>query len=113
MLANTFQDCVMRTASNGLTKNEALTNAAMGLAGESGEYVDILKKALFHGHELDVAKCKNELGDILYYVAWAADTLGFTLAEVMEGNVAKLLKRYPNGFNTEDSIKRVDVEGSK
>jgi NTP pyrophosphatase (non-canonical NTP hydrolase) len=110
MKASTFQDCVMRTANSGLDNHQALTNVCMGIAGEAGEFVDIIKKALFHGHTLDLAKAKNELGDILFYVAWAADALDLNLDDVMEGNVAKLLKRYPNGFNSADSIKRVDVK---
>ena len=113
MKASTFQDCVRRTANIDLNTQQQLTNACMGIAGESGEFVDLIKKALFHGHTLDFTKAKSELGDILYYVAWAADALGLNLDDVMECNVAKLLKRYPNGFNSADSIKRADVEGSK
>lgn len=109
MSPDEFQKEVLRTANNGLSKKEALTNASMGLAGESGEYVDILKKWLFHGHPLDSDKCKKELGDIMFYVAWAAHEHGFSLEEVMTTVINKLKIRYPNGFNSEDSIARKDI----
>ena len=76
---------------------------AMGLAGETGETIDDIKKAVFHRHGLDKKKLIKELGDILWYVAGLCTTLQFSLDEVMEVNVEKLKKRYPNGFNSEDS----------
>lgn len=109
MTGNEFQKEVLRTANNGLSDREALTNAAMGIAGEAGEYVDMLKKNFFHGHPLDELKCKKELGDIMFYVAWAAEVHGFSLDDVMNTVINKLRIRYPNGFNSEDSIARKDV----
>lgn len=111
-LADDFQKAVMRTANNNLTKEQALSNAAMGIAGESGEYVDLLKKNLFHGHPLDLNKAKKELGDIMFYVAWSAQELGLKLSEVQTAVIEKLLIRYPNGFNKQDSIERKDTKES-
>lgn len=110
MNADTFQAAVLRTAQNADVPGWTMINAALGVAGESGEYADLIKKYVFHGHELDLDKCKKELGDILYYVAWAAAEHGFDLSDVMQTNIEKLLTRYPNGFNTADSIKRQDVK---
>lgn len=109
MTGNEFQQAVMRTAANGLTQREALTNASMGMAGETGEYVDMLKKWMFHGHPLDELKCKKELGDVMFYVAWAAKEHGFELNDVMNTVIEKLKIRFPNGFNSADSIARRDV----
>jgi len=83
---------------------------AMGLAGETGELVDLVKKGIFHRHGLDREKVKKELGDVLWYVAGLCSVLGFDMGAVMEANIEKLEKRYPNGFSSEDSQKRVDVE---
>lgn len=110
MTGNEFQTAVMRTANSGLTEREAMINAAMGLAGEAGEYVDLLKKSLFHGHALDPIKAKKELGDVGFYLAWAAAVHGFELDDVMKTVIEKLKIRYPNGFNQEDSIARRDVK---
>lgn len=83
-----------------------LTVSALGVAGEAGEVADIIKKHVGHAHPLNEDKLKDELGDVLWYVADLAKTLGITLSSVAEHNVAKLQKRYPEGFSTERSINR-------
>lgn len=88
------------------TSVERLTNAAMGLSGESGEITDHIKKHLFHGHDLDRDHLIEELGDVLWYINYMATTLGFSLDDVMERNLQKLRKRYPNGFSSERSKNR-------
>lgn len=77
-----------------------------GLSGEVGELVDYLKKAIFHKHGLSRDKVKEELGDILWYLSGLAYQHELTLEEVMEHNIEKLKTRYPDGFNTQDSINR-------
>lgn len=83
-----------------------ISNYSMGLAGETGEIVDLLKKHIHHGHELDREKVKAELGDVLHYVSGLTSMLGFTLEDVATANITKLQKRYPNGFSEKDSINR-------
>ena len=85
-----------------------LTNAVLGLTGESGECADMLKKAEFHGKEFDKAKFQLELGDVAFYLAEACSAIDTTLEDVLLLNVEKLSKRYPNGFNTADSIAKKD-----
>lgn len=109
MLPNDFQKQVMRTANSDLSFKDAAANSSMGLAGEAGEYVDLLKKHLYHGHPLDVNKCKKELGDILFYVAWSAELHGLQLEDVMVSVIHKLKIRYPDGFTSADSILRKDI----
>lgn len=75
-------------------------NAALGMSGEVGELNDIIKKWVFHEKELDETHLKKELGDVLWYVALMAESFSWSLDEVMELNVAKLEKRYPEGFDT-------------
>ncbi len=82
---------------------------ALGIAGEAGEVADLVKKHIGHGHPLDVEKLKRELGDVLWYVAGLAELHGIKLSEVATANMLKLETRYPNGFNTADSIARKDV----
>jgi len=83
---------------------------AIGLAGEAGEVADHIKKGVFHDHGIDNEKLVKELGDVLWYVAAIATKIGVPLALIMELNIAKLKQRYPDGFKTEDSISRVDVQ---
>lgn len=113
MKLNDYQELSKRTLPDHLVwddKKDALSNYSMGLAGESGEVIDVLKKFVHHRHTLDIFKLEEELGDVLHYVAGLATMLGLNLSDIAEGNVNKLLKRFPNGFTSEDSVKRVDVK---
>lgn len=107
-----YQKSVVRTMNQSLSYKEQLINAMMGINGEAGEAMDILKKVLFQGHDLQTNKANiiEELGDVLWYLTLATITIGYTLSDVMDENMKKLFKRYPNGFNSSDSVRRVDVE---
>lgn len=112
MEMNEYQQLSQRTMpSEGAEGYTAMdkSNYAMGLAGESGELVDLIKKEVHHGHDPQREKVKGELGDVLHYASGIATMYGFTLEEIVEYNIAKLEKRYPSGFNTAASIERVDV----
>lgn len=110
MTINEYQELAMRTVNPKLNKDEILINSVMGLCGESGEAIDIVKKWFAHGHELDREHLKKELGDIAWYLAEAATALDIILESVLEANIEKLKKRYPEGFETKRSIERVDAE---
>lgn len=113
MKAEDYQKLAARTINGNPVidpKYGMLLNSAMGLSGETGELVDYLKKVVFHGHELDVETVKKEIGDIQWYVAAICTSLDISLKDVMESNIEKLRKRYPDGFNSEDSKNRVDVD---
>ena len=87
---------------------KALTEYGLGIAGESGETVEIIKKHVYQGHLLDTEKISAELGDVLRYLTFIATLLGITLDSVAKGNIEKLQKRYPNGFSKEASVNRKD-----
>ena len=82
---------------------------AIGLAGEAGEVCELVKKGIFHQHGLDREKLAKELGDCLWYIAALCTKTGLDMGEVMEENINKLKLRYPNGYSSDDSQKRVDV----
>lgn len=106
MTINEYQLLAMRTLNPRLDKKDVLINGVMGLCGEAGEAIDIVKKHLAQGHELDREKLIKELGDVAWYLAETAYALDVTLEEVLEGNILKLKMRYPQGFETEKSIDR-------
>ena len=106
--ATRYQTKCLATANKMVGSREDFAVLGLGLAGESGEVADHIKKYIGHGHELDREKLKKELGDVLWYVAVLAQQLGFCLGDVMATNIEKLEKRYPNGFNTEDSKLKKD-----
>ena len=104
---NAYQKAVLRTAPIEDFSNEALmVNGLFGLCGESGECADHLKKYLFQGHDLDKLKLAEELGDVAWYIVLTAHALGFNLSDILEMNIEKLKKRYPDGFDSERSINR-------
>jgi NTP pyrophosphatase (non-canonical NTP hydrolase) len=87
-----------------------LMTAAIGLSSESGEFIEIVKKAVFQGKPLDKDvqfHLKRELGDIMWYVANACRALDLTLDDIISENVDKLKSRYPGGeFNVHYSENR-------
>lgn len=105
MKINEYQAAALRTANN-LDEKSMLLNGVMGLAGESGECVDMMKKHLFQSHELDKDHIAKELGDVAWYIAISAHAIGYDLETILQMNVDKLNKRYPNGFDSERSIHR-------
>ena len=108
MDANKYQTLAMTTLNKDLNKKDILINAVMGVGGESGEAIDIVKKHLHQGHELDKEKLIKELGDIAWYLAEAAYALDVDLSSVLEGNINKFKARYPEGFSVDKSINRED-----
>lgn len=108
MTINEYQKEALRTESGMNKEYPRLLNGLMGLNGEAGEAIDILKKHLFHGHELDKEHLAKELGDVAWYIAISADALGYDLETILQMNVDKLKARYPDGFEAEKSIHRKD-----
>lgn len=116
-----YQEAALRTWNTNQDFGGRVLNAALGLSGESGEVADIVKKAIFHGHGFDPTHCPEEedgnthkialeLGDILYYISIMSYEMGYTLEDIAQMNIAKLTKRYPDGFSREASQARVDVK---
>lgn len=101
--ANNYQELAMRTAN---PEHINLSNVGLGIAGEAGEVADLIKKHLHHNHELDREELIKELGDVCWYVALGCTALGIEMAEVMQRNIEKLKKRYPDGFDSNKSINR-------
>lgn len=103
---NEYQKLAMRTLNPEIDKKELILNASMGLCGESGEVIDLVKKHLFQGHDLDEKVLIKELGDVAWYLAEAATALNVNLSEILEKNIKKLENRFPDGFNSNRSIDR-------
>ena len=106
MTINEYQQRAMATLNPNLKDRDVLINSVMGLCGESGEAIDIVKKWLAQGHLLDKAHLASELGDVAWYLAEAATALGLDLEDILQANLEKLERRYPGGFSTEKSVSR-------
>ena len=103
-----FQKEAERTLRNDLQYECVCSNMCMGLSGECGEVVDLLKKHVWQGKNLDINDLIEEVGDVLWYIANLCNVNSITMEECMLANVNKLKKRYPNGFSIKDANERKD-----
>ena len=88
-----------------------LLTAVIGMQSETGEFAEIVKKCVFQGKDLDDASkyhLMRELGDIIWYWSQGVMSLGYSPSQVIEVNIKKLEKRYPNGFEIIRSENRAD-----
>lgn len=111
LTADDYQRAALRTAqTDKFSPDDLLQNGVMGLCGESGEVIDIVKKVMFQGHELSRKDIRDELGDVAWYWSLACYALGFKASEVLEANIEKLKDRYKDGFSKERSINRKEYK---
>ena len=122
MTGSEYQRLAMRTndgmsarrLANMMVKTEdqcdlaGLLMGLFGLAGESGELIDLFKKWIFHGKPLDEDHAKKEVGDCCWYIAMICHSMGWNLDEIMQINIDKLTARYPEGFSTDRSNHRAE-----
>lgn len=100
-----FVDFLFQSKRDG---NEGLLHAAVGLAGESGEVLDHMKKLWVYDREMDREKVLEEMGDTFHYFTMLMIKMDITLLDVILNNTAKLRKRYPDGFTKAAAIARAD-----
>lgn len=86
--------------------NIRLLHATLGLSSETGEFADQIKKHIFYGTDLDLVNLEEEIGDLFWYLAVAANTLGISFDAIQEKNIAKLKKRYGEKFSEEKAQNR-------
>lgn len=101
-----YQEQAQRTARTEMFFRDRLAVAALGLVGEAAEVSERIKKHIGHGHDLDELAVLEELGDVLWYVAELTTLVGAEMGVVAGMNIAKLRKRYPEGFSEEASRER-------
>ena len=104
-----YQRLAARTLNTALPRDQRLLDATAGLAEEAGEALGLVRKHAFMHHELDVVRLVTELGDALWCLTAAAGALGVSLDEIAAVNLAKLSRRYPEGYSDEASNARKDT----
>ena len=105
MTGNEYQTATLRTAGTS-DRADLLVNGVMGLSGESGECIDLVKKHIFQKHPLDRERLAKELGDVAWYLAVTAYAINYELETIMQMNIDKLKARYPDGFDSKKSQNR-------
>lgn len=106
MTLDDYQELASRTWNPKNTDQDNLLNFALGLAGEAGEVIELIKKHVYHGQPLDETKLKKELGDVQWYLSGLAKVRNLKLSDVGEHNIAKLRARFPQGFSNERTVVR-------
>jgi NTP pyrophosphatase (non-canonical NTP hydrolase) len=111
MNSNEYSKYALRTASDNFNADERLTrtllHGALGMAGESGEVADLVKKVVFNGRTVDREKILAECGDVLWYMNLVITILGSSFEDVMRANIRKLEARYPGlCYDQEGNVNR-------
>jgi NTP pyrophosphatase (non-canonical NTP hydrolase) len=104
---NEYQVLAMKT-KKALGESFDLMHSVYGLCGEVGEYADAVKKHQVYGRPFDAENAIEEIGDIMWFVALAADCLGVDLNEIADRNIKKLAKRYPDRYSDLHAELRLD-----
>lgn len=108
--ADTYAKLAIRTANDMGSDQLNLVHAAMGIAGESGEVLDLVKKMFAYGKPLDRQKLLEEVSDITWYISLMLGVLGSSFGEVFDLNIKKLESRYPDlKFDADRAINRDTV----
>ena len=105
-----YQEKALRTVNTRLSRKDQLSNLCMGLAGESGEVVDYIKKCMYHNHKLYKQDIIKELGDVMWYLTNIATFFNIPMDIILNENIKKLEERYPDGFSELKSINRKEYK---
>ena len=100
-----YQKLAERTINTDLTENQKIQHALYGLSSETGEISGIFQKNL-QGHVIKRDELKEEIGDLLWFISEICFLFGFDMGEIAQGNIDKLKKRYPDGFDEDRSVNR-------
>ena len=104
---NEYQRLASRTMNHNLSAREQEKHALYGMAGELGELHGIYQK-VYQGHDFDTEHAKKELGDLLWFIAEYCTAWRWNLEDIMQLNIDKLRARYPDGFDADHSLNRVE-----
>lgn len=102
-----YQNAARRTQNPALTPRERLEHALWGLSAEVGEICGIHQKK-YQGHPVNIPNLRKEIGDVQWFIAELCDTYKFDMGMIAEENIAKLRRRYPEGFDAEHSLHRME-----
>jgi len=98
MTLDDYQRAALRTINPALDERDRLLDASAGLAEEAAEVLGLVRKRVFQHRDVDRDRLTEELGDVLWCLAVAADALGISLSAVAAANETKLRRRHPDGF---------------
>lgn len=97
-----YQEMCKVTAKKFDTKEKEIFTWGLGIAGEAGDVASCIKKTFAHDND-QRSGIKENLGDTLWYAAMICNFFDWNLQDILNDNIEKLKKRYPNGFTTKDA----------
>jgi NTP pyrophosphatase (non-canonical NTP hydrolase) len=102
-------DMFVKQLFKGDSRDNMLTHAALGIAGEAGELVDAIKKHVIYGKPLDLENVREEIGDIRFYIEALCNILDLHDQTIIQANMNKLAKRYKDlTYSSTSAIQRAD-----
>lgn len=114
-----IEDCMRTLSSDYKTIAKRLSNpetidllhAAMGMVTEAGEIMDMMKRHVFYGKDLDLVNLEEELGDSNWYQSVAIHATRMkghqtSWEKIWNKNIEKLKARFPEKFTTEKALER-------
>jgi NTP pyrophosphatase (non-canonical NTP hydrolase) len=111
MTLNEYQALALRTAHDQQSPDHDLLHGSSGVCTEAGELMDIYKRFKFYGKPIDWVNVKEEVGDVMWYLALVCRAAGISLEEAARTNIEKLRVRYPEKFSAESALRRnLDAE---
>ena len=107
MHMNEYQTLAKRTMNMELTEEGTIRHALHGMCAEVGEIHSAYQKR-YQGHATSAEHLKKEVGDLLWMVAEFCTAHGWQMSDIAQMNIDKLKARYPDGFEAERSLHRVE-----
>jgi NTP pyrophosphatase (non-canonical NTP hydrolase) len=106
MTPKQYQEETKRTCASLDSKLSDELHMAMGLVTEAGEFMDVYKRKLAYKKDIDYVNLKEELGDILWYIANFCNINDWSIEELMDININKLRVRFPEKFTQDNALNR-------
>jgi NTP pyrophosphatase (non-canonical NTP hydrolase) len=100
-----YQEFCKKTAKKFDNSDIEILTWGLGIAGEAGDVASCIKKTVSHNNDVKDG-IKENLGDTLWYAAMICTYFGWNLDEVLNQNIEKLSKRYPNGFSVKNAQRK-------
>lgn len=112
MTLGEYQRLARRTQKTTLIKEAMLGHALAGMVSEVGEIHSLFQHQVQNGVALDEKELSKEIGDLLWFIGELCDVYGFDMDQIAGDNIAKLKRRYPEGFDEERSIHRHEFDSN-
>lgn len=107
MTGNEYQKLASRTIRADMDSTHQASHALYGMVAEIGELHGIYQK-WYQGHWDTEEHRMKEVGDLLWFIAEYCTACGWKLEDIMQMNIDKLKKRFPDGFDPEKSLHRAE-----